>query len=257
MAPCVEGAATDDDAHTRRAPSLEKVKCSLWCWFGSSSRANSLPVRELTRRATPQLTGEYERGFPGARPDVTLRYGVVRVWQVLPQEWLSGGVGLLPLAPLGAAEPEQLPAVIARMKQRLDREVPPREAADLWSATYILMGLRYDEAVVERLLQGVHQMEESSTYQAILRKGEAQGRAEGEAKGKAKGKADEARRLLLMLGREQFGEPSAAERAALAALTNVHRLEQLALQVKNAPNWQALLASSGRRRGAPRRKPSA
>ncbi len=192
------------------------------------------------------LTGVYERGFPGVPPDVTFRYRILRVWEVPAQEWLAGGLGLVPLAPLGDVQPDQLPAVIAQVKQRLDREAPPSEAADLWSAIYILMGLRYEPALVQRLLQGVRSMKESSTYRAILE--------EGEAKGKVEGKAEEARNMLLMLGRDQFGEPPAAAKAALDSLTDVRRLEALALQVKHAGSWEQLLDFAEPRRRAPRKK---
>lgn len=69
-------------------------------------RRHSLPVRSLLvvlhRGAdSPQLTGVYERGFAGEPADVTLRYRIVRVWQVPPEQWLSSGLGLVPLAPLG------------------------------------------------------------------------------------------------------------------------------------------------------------
>src|SRR5947209_7154398 len=126
-------------------------------------RVRSLLVLLHKGADSPQLTGLYERGFPNEPFDVALRYRVLRVWQVPPQQWLSGGLGLVPLAPLGDVRPEELPAVIAQMKQRLDREVPPGEAAELWSATYILMGVRYDQAVIQRLLQGVMSMKESVT----------------------------------------------------------------------------------------------
>ena len=63
-----------------------------------------------------------------------LRYRCLRVWEVPAKKWLSGGLGLLPLAPLGDVEPGKLPAVIAQMKQRLDRTLPDRQKADLWSA---------------------------------------------------------------------------------------------------------------------------
>ncbi len=58
---------------------------------------------------------------------------------------------------------------------------------------YILMGVRIERALVQRLLQGVLSMQESVTYQAILE--------EGEATGIAKGKAEEARRMLLLFAR--------------------------------------------------------
>ncbi len=196
---------------------------------------------------SPQLTGFYERGFPDELFDVALRYRILRVWQVPPEQWLSGGLGLVPLAPLGAVRPEELPAVIAQMKQRLDREVPPSEAAELWSATYILMGVRYEQAVIQRLLQGVMSMKESVTYQAIL--------DEGRAEGIAKGKAEEARRILRMQGENLLGEPSAEAIAALDAMTDVQKLEDLIMRLPQATSWQALLGLSGPgRRGRGRRK---
>src|SRR5207253_2343305 len=110
--------------------------------------------------------------------------------------WLLGGLGLVPLAPLGSVQKADLPSVVAQMKQRFDREAPS-QAKELWFAAYILMGLRYERAMVQSLLRGVVNMKESVTYQAILEEGEA------------KGKAEEARKMLLLQGREQFGEPSA------------------------------------------------
>jgi hypothetical protein len=67
-------------------------------------RRHRLPVRSLLvvlhRGAdSPQLTGLYERGFAEEPSDVTLRYRIVRVWQVPAEQWLSGGLGLVPLAP--------------------------------------------------------------------------------------------------------------------------------------------------------------
>jgi predicted transposase YdaD len=186
---------------------------------------------------SPQLTGLYERGFPGEPFDVALRYRVVRVWQVPAEQWLSGGLGLVPLAPLGDVRQKELPAVIARMKQRLDREARASEAADLWSAAYILMGLRYEWALIQTLLRGVVAMKESVTYQAIIE--------EGEAKGEAKGKANEARKILLLQGRRRFGEPAAGAVAALDAVTDVQKLEELSVRLLEAMSWQELLGSNG------------
>jgi hypothetical protein len=186
---------------------------------------------------SPQLTGLYERGFPDEPPDVTLRYRIVRVWQVPAERWLAGGLGGLALAPLGAVQEAELPALLARMKERVQREATPSQAAEFWSATYILMGVRYEQALIETLLQGVLAMEESVTYRAILRK--------GEAKGKAEGKAEEARRILLLIGRAHFGEPPADVQAALDAITDVSRLEELAVRSREVSDWQELLRSNG------------
>jgi hypothetical protein len=215
-------------------------------------RRHRLPVRSLLvllhRGAdSPQLTGLYERGFPGEPADVTFRYRLVRVWQVPAAQWLTGGLGLVPLAPLGDVGPDELPSVLARVKRRLERDAAPGAAADLWSATFILMGLRYEQALIQQLLQGVRAMKESVTYQAILQ--------EGKAEGKAEGRAEEARRMLLLLGRERFGEPPPEVQTALDAVANVSRLEELALQVRHVASWQELLGRPAPRRRSARRKP--
>jgi hypothetical protein len=192
---------------------------------------------------SPQLTGFYERGFPGELFEAALRYRMVRVWEVPAREWLAGGLGLVPLAPLGAVRQADLPAVVAQMKQRFDRAAP-RLAAELWSAAYILMGLRYQDALIHTLLRGVATMEESVTYQAILKEGEA------------RGKATEARRMLLLQGRTRFGEPSAKVVAALDALSDVSQLEELAIHLLQASSWEELLGLNGSARRTRGRKKS-
>src|SRR5438270_5708657 len=167
-------------------------------------KRHGLPVRTLLvllhRGAdSRKLTGLYERGFPAEPFDAALRYRVLRVWEVPAAAWLSGGLGLVPLAPLGSVQKADLPAVVAQMKERFDREAPS-QAKELWSAAYILMGLRYESALVQLLLRGVLNMKESTTYQAILEEGEAIGVAKGKAEGEAKGKAEEARKMLLLQG---------------------------------------------------------
>jgi predicted transposase YdaD len=133
-----------------------------------------------------------------------------------------------------------LPAVLARMKQRLDREMPPEQAAELWSAAYILMGLRYDRALIQTLLQGVVTMKESVTYQAIIEEGEAR----------------EARKMVLLMGRTRFGEPPPEAVAALDALTDVTRLEELGVRLLQASSWHELLGLSGPGRRSRGRKKS-
>ena len=208
-------------------------------------KRHGLPVRTLLvllhRGAdSPRLTGLYERGFAGEPFDVALRYRLLRVWEIPVTAWLSGGLGLVPLAPLGRVPKADLPAVVAQMKQRFDHEAPG-QAKELWSATYILMGLRYEQPLVQTLLRGVLSMKESVTYQAILEEGEAI----GVIKGEAKGKAEEARRMLLLQGRDLLGEPSAKIVAQLDAVTDLARLEALLLRVPHVKTWEELLGVNG------------
>jgi len=113
------------------------------------------------------------------------------------------------------------------MKRRL-REGPQSKRRKLWSAAYILMGLRYEKMLINRLLEGVMDMEESVTYQAILEKGELR----------------YARRNLLRQGQERFGRVPAGVRASIEAMEDFERLDELSLRLLRVDSWQELLGFS-------------
>jgi hypothetical protein len=60
-------------------------------------------------------------------------------------------------------------------------------------------------------------------------------------KSRAEGQLEEARRVLLIVGRRRLGEPTADVIAALDAKTEVPELEQLAERLDQAASWQDLL----------------
>ena len=94
---------------------------------------------------SPGLTGRYERHLPDGWPTNRYNYRVVRIWQEDPEPYLTAGVNLVPLAPLtDVPEAEDLPGLVQRMADRINAEPQPR-AAKLWTATYLLMGLRFAE----------------------------------------------------------------------------------------------------------------
>jgi predicted transposase YdaD len=199
---------------------------------------SSEPGAALTPAANlSAINGRYVRAFPGEEPHLDFRYQVIRVWQLSVQSLLTGSLGTLPLAPISAVTEAELPGVVAQMKQRVARETRPALAEELWTATYVLMGLRYQEALVNQVLQGVLEMEESVTYQAIIRKGEAKGLAEG----LVEGKREEARRSLRLVGKECLGVPSKVVLATIEAIDDLARLEQLIVQAVKAKSWEALL----------------
>ncbi|MDP8925243.1 MAG: hypothetical protein M3O34_20555 [Chloroflexota bacterium] len=195
----------------------------------------------------PELSGRLEQH--GATGDVTVSFGfrVVRLWERPVEELLGGGLGVLPLAPLAAVEAARLPDVIQPLDERFRREADPASAADLWAATQLLLGLRYDDARVRELLRGVTRMRESSTYRAILDEGRAEGLSQGLAQGRAEGRVIEARRMLLALGAEKLGPPTPAVVMALEDLDDLETLERLINRVLTAPTWQELLASASGR----------
>ena len=72
-------------------------------------------------------------------------------------------------------------------------------------------------------------MEDSDTYLEILEEGAAK----------------EARKFLLLLGTDRLGEPDRATKAALEAINDPERLEQLGRRMLQVGSWQELLAKSG------------
>ena len=106
-------------------------------------------------------------------------------------------------------------------------------------------------------------LEESSTYQWILKQGFeqgeakgvaqgiAQGRAEGVAQGVAQGMAqgvaqgtlEELWRVLILLGRKRFGVVPATVEAAIRGVADQARLERMAERIFDAANWDDLLAT--------------
>ncbi len=171
------------------------------------------------------------------------KYKIVRVWELPVKSLLAGGLGTLALAPISAVSKDELPGVIDAMKHRLDRELPPEVAREVWTATRILMGLRYSREMVNVLLKGVANMEASTTYQEIIEKGMERGMANGMEKGLEKGRLTEARELLFRQGRKRLGNPTPRVEAGLNAITNVHHLEDLVdrLLDGNGKTWEELV----------------
>src|SRR5262249_40857453 len=134
----------------------------------------------------------------------------------------------------------------ARLHQRRARHY----ASEIWSATAILLGLRYSREQALQLLRGIRSMKESTVYQMILEEGEAKGLTEG----RREGELAEARKFLLGLGEAQFGPPDAHVTATLEAITDVKRLEVLGKQLLRADSWEDLLGPPARK-PRPRRRP--
>jgi predicted transposase YdaD len=162
---------------------------------------------------------------------VSFRFRVIRLWERPVEELLNGGIGVLPLAPISDVVVEQLPEVIRRMGERFEQEAPPGLIGELWAATDVLLGLRYDQALAAHLLRGVRNMRESVTYQAILEEG------------RDEGQITHARRTLLELGTEKLGAPDVATAATIESLADLSVLDRLIRGVLRASDWDELLAT--------------
>ncbi len=214
---------------------------------------HQLPVRSvvfLLKRSAgpPSVLGRVcEANDPHAR--LEFDYRLIRAWDLPGDELLSGGLGTLPLAPISAVPKGDLPRVLRRVHQRLTREAEPPEVAELWTATGILLTLRYNRPFAIGLLQGVRTMRESWLYQDILKEGRVEGRVQGRVEGRVEGE----RNLLIHLGTHKFGNADAGVLARLGAIGDVAQLKRLGLAVLTADSWEELFSQgSKRRRRSPR-----
>jgi predicted transposase YdaD len=190
----------------------------------------------------PELTGVHQVRHAEGDAYLDFRYSTVRVWDLDLESVLSGGLGTLPLAPLtrdALADPAD---AIRRMKQRLSGSLPDEILGELWSATGILMGLKYPDRSIVQLLRGVRAMKESTFYQAILAEGRAEGRVEGRAEAERRA-VERERRILIAAGGRCFGPPDASVLAALGAIRDEDRLCRLGERLADAQSWDELLAT--------------
>src|SRR5262249_19212738 len=126
---------------------------------------NGLPVESrvvLLRRQADRsdLTGQVSYVTADGRPILDFRFEGVRLWQRAAEEFLSGGLGFAPVAPLGALpeganETEAIAAIVNRLSERIRQEAPKPEAGKLLTASYILTGLRVPQNVVTQLFARV------------------------------------------------------------------------------------------------------
>ena len=147
--------------------------------------------------------------------------------------------------------------MLIAISDRLAKEISPEGAATLWNATRILMGLRHSQEKVVSIIEGVSAMlfgirgiEESSVYQGILKRGEAQGIEKGIEKGIAQGAIEEARRTLLH-GRKKLGPAGESIEAEINALADLDRLHDLIDRILDVSTWDELLAPPSPKASAP------
>ncbi len=195
-----------------------------------------VPVRSvivLLRREADDanLTGRvrYQSGR-GGRSKLDFSFEIVPMCQQPLRRYLTGGLGLLPLAQLcrlPANQPleQALKSVVRRIDKRLHADAGPVEAKFVLSAAYVVAGLLLSEEATKELYEGVEAMRESSTYQGILREG----------------RIEQAVKMILRLGRKHFGDPSESVKVALQSITDVDRLDRVADQLDVVGSWQELL----------------
>jgi hypothetical protein len=189
-----------------------------------------LPVYSVLLLLRPKatatdLSGTHELPGTDGRPYLSFRYTVVRVWQEGVDDLLRAGPGLAPLSLLTNEAANDLDAAFDRLRERLRQpDVASNVAEDLLGSTYVLGGLRYDDARLANLYRRLSMiLEDSTTYQAILRKGMQE--------------------MVLRLAAKRFGPPEAGVAETVRGVTDRERLERMAERVLDATGWDDVLAT--------------
>lgn len=191
-------------------------------------RQTGLPVRSVavllrSNAVRANLTDRVE--YEG----LTFRYELVRVWEEDAERFLTGGVGLMPLAvlarpPAGMTREQALPDHVRRMAERAEAEVPGEEA-DLLTSAFLLAGMHIPRDRARNIFTRVLQMRESDTYLGILEEGAVA----------------ELRESVLKLGRAKFGAATSEQANKLKAIEDLERLRRLVVRVLKVDSWDALL----------------
>jgi predicted transposase YdaD len=197
-----------------------------------------VPVHSIVILLRPQASHANLHGLVTYAPrsnrgKMDYQYEVIRLWERPADELLAGDIGAVPLAVLGAlptgVEMETaLAGVIHRLVDRLQREAAPENVRRLLTASFVLTGLRVPRQIAEQLFQGVRAMRESDTYLAIL----------------DEGSITEVKKLILQWGRESLGNPDEGTKTALAAISDLDRLEMLLKSIPHAKTWKELLTTT-------------
>jgi hypothetical protein len=194
-----------------------------------------VPVRSiiaLMRKSADHanLTGLLAYGDADHR--LEFRYEVVRLWEQHPDSFLTGSLGLVPLAvlcklPEGSSTEEALREIVRQIETRLLAESPGARAAVLMQAVVILTSMRVQKYQLPRILQGVGLMGEVMASDYFTELGKIEGRRE----------------TLIQQGRRKFGHTDETAEAALNLISDFDRLKRMADAIFTVSSWEELLST--------------
>jgi predicted transposase YdaD len=193
-----------------------------------------------------ELTGIFEAKSRNGMPYLQYRYQVIRLWEIPAQFFLDAGIGVLPLAPLGKINLEQLPDLMRQVRFRVERLVSPTNWEEYWTGIGVLMGLKFEPNQVHELLKGIADMidlRDSSIVQMYLKEGREEGVAIGLERGLERGAVDEARRILLKLLSRRFGQIDPKVQSMVDSTADLATLERLLDRIVDVASPESLFDS--------------
>jgi hypothetical protein len=193
-----------------------------------------VPVHSVLMLLRPKANASDQTGTlavlgADGQPYLQFRYSVIRVWEESIDRFLSAGVGLAPLALLTDEADANLPAAFVRFRDRLQAAAAPATVTgSVFGSAMVLSGLRYHDTRMAEVIETMAvNMEESSVYQWILRKGLSQ----------------QAQATILRQGTRRFGTPDEHTSAAIRAIQDVDRLDRMTDRIPDATGWADLLTT--------------
>ena len=207
-----------------------------------------IPVHSVLILLSPKansrkITGEV------VREDSYFRYTVLRLWEHSIEEGLALPLSILPLAVLFGVGTEEIKEVVARIKERVEKECPPDKQGDMYALVLFFLGSVVEFDIAMEIMKGAKGMEGSVTYQRVfdegilkgLQQGIQQGKLQGITEGIEKGKIEEARKTLIMIAELKFSAPKASQRKRINSVSDLSKLEDLLRKVITTNSWDELL----------------
>ena len=188
----------------------------------------SILVLLRPKAETAGLTGKLT--YLSGNKRVVFEYEVIRMWHEPVQQYLTGGLSVLPLAMLcemshGKPLDKALREVMREIDRRLAAEPDHAEAVRVMTAAYKLTFLRLPKDRVESIFEGASIMHETVAWDEAV----------------DEGRVKTARRALLNQGRKLFGTPSAKTEKTLIAVNDPERLDRMLDAIVEVKSWKALL----------------
>ena len=188
----------------------------------------------------PDITGVVERFREDGSRYLYFEYDVIRIWQIPLEEILTGDIAILPLAPVSSVPKSQIKQVLRRMEERVREELSPEDQSLFWTNTFLVMGLRYDQDLSRKLLEGAIGMTNSTTYMSIIEEGKEIGREIGKAEGEVRG----LKIAVLRIGEKRLGAPSVEIKAQLESIISPEKIQDLTDRILFVDTWAELLSKA-------------
>ena len=167
--------------------------------------------------------------YASGNSGVEFRYEVVRLWEQPAETYLDAGLGIVPLAVLGAlptnlSESDGLRMIAKEIETRLVSGTSSENAVRLMQAAYNLTRLRMPTGDIRHIFGGVGIMQ--TAYDEMVER-----------------IVEQMQKTLLRQGSVRFGPPQPEIEAAVRSISDYERLERMSIAVLTAKDWQDLLST--------------